>query len=195
MAKDNKHDDFDAVRALVDTLSPFDVKDRERIIRWACEKLGMVPDAVVAAAIPVVASIQHEAAGADMGAATSAARPVKDIKSFVQEKSPKSDQQLAAVVAYFYKFEVPADQQKETISGGDLQDACRKADCTRPARPAQTMLNAFNAGYFDKADHGQYRLNSVGENLVAMVLPAGGSETKPRIAKRRTSKATSKKKR
>lgn len=195
MPKDNKHDDFDAVRALVDTLSPFEVKDRERIIRWACEKLSMASDAVAATTVPVIAPMPRETTGADAGAATLTIRPVKDIKSFVQEKSPKSDQQLAAVVAYFYKFEAPADQQKETISGSDLQDACRKADCTRPARPAQTMLNAFNAGYFDKADHGQYRLNSVGENLVAMVLPAGSSDAKPRTIKRRIGKAVSKKKR
>ena len=38
----SKPDDLDAVRSLTDTLQPFSNDDRERIIRWAREKLGMV---------------------------------------------------------------------------------------------------------------------------------------------------------
>jgi len=37
----SKPDDSEAVRSLADTLQPFDSEDRERIIRWAREKLGM----------------------------------------------------------------------------------------------------------------------------------------------------------
>jgi len=36
-----KTDDLEAVRVLADTLQPFAVEDRERIIRWARERLGM----------------------------------------------------------------------------------------------------------------------------------------------------------
>src|SRR6184192_3203416 len=45
-----KSDDLEAVRVLADTLQPFAVEDRERIIRWSRERLGM-PSAV-AAAVP-----------------------------------------------------------------------------------------------------------------------------------------------
>src|SRR5262245_44849357 len=38
----SKPDDLEAVRSLTDTLQPFSNDDRERIIRWAREKLGMV---------------------------------------------------------------------------------------------------------------------------------------------------------
>ncbi len=38
----SKPDDLEAVRLLADTLQPFASEDRERIIRWAREKLGMV---------------------------------------------------------------------------------------------------------------------------------------------------------
>lgn len=37
-----KTNDLEAVRLLADTLQPFTSKDRERIIRWARERLGMV---------------------------------------------------------------------------------------------------------------------------------------------------------
>jgi hypothetical protein len=37
----SKPDDLEAVRLLADTLQPFPSEDRERIIRWAREKLGL----------------------------------------------------------------------------------------------------------------------------------------------------------
>ena len=46
----SKPDDLEAVRSLADTLQPFASEDRERIIRWAREKLGMT--ASVAPAVP-----------------------------------------------------------------------------------------------------------------------------------------------
>jgi len=41
------------------------------------------------------------------------------------------------------------------------------------------MINAYKAGVFDKAASGRYKLNSVGENLVAMVLPGDGGPGTP----------------
>jgi hypothetical protein len=41
MQMSSKPDDLEAVRSLADTLQPFASEDRERIIRWAREKLGM----------------------------------------------------------------------------------------------------------------------------------------------------------
>ncbi len=96
-------------------------------------------------------------------------------------KSPKSDNQFAAAVAYYYKFEAPSDQRKDAINKDDLIDACRKVQRKRPGTPAQVLVNALHQGLLDKAERGQYRLNSVGENLVAMVLPNqdGGATKKP----------------
>ena len=45
-----KTDDLKAVRLLADTLQPFAGEDRERIIRWAREKLGMTATAAPAIA-------------------------------------------------------------------------------------------------------------------------------------------------
>jgi hypothetical protein len=95
-------------------------------------------------------------------------------------KHPKSDNQMAAVVAYYYHFEAPAADRKDSIGKGELIDACRKSDRNRPARPEQVLVNTYHAGLLDKAGPaGQYRLNSVGENLVAMVLPKQNASGKP----------------
>ncbi len=175
-------DDLEAVRNLVDTLEPFDSKDRERIIRWAREKLGMPsgPDS----ALKQSATSQFIQHSVDTPQPQTTER--QDIKSFIQQKNPKNDRHLASVVAYYYHFEALSDQQKDFISAEDLTDACRKADRARLAKPSQTLVNAFNAGYLDKAgERGKYRLNSVGENLVAMVLPESAATSSATIPKKR----------
>lgn len=178
-------DDLQAVRTLVEILEPFAPDDRERIIRWAREKLGM--------AGPLAADTSHQPAATAAStpgahaAHTSGPRASKDIRSFLGEKDPKSDRQLAAAVAYYYAFEAPSDEQQDSVGSQDLIDACRKAGRRRPTNSGQTLRNAAHAGYLDKAaDAGRYKLNSVGENLVAMVLPGGGAEpNKPRRGRRK----------
>ncbi|HAF95182.1 MAG: hypothetical protein A2X34_08825 [Elusimicrobia bacterium GWC2_51_8] len=162
-------DDLEAIRIVIQALEPFDSKDRERIIRWAAEKLGMSSSPTLApASASTLAAPQHPAAVLPAAAGSVS----KDIRSFVMTKKPKSDNQMAAVVAYFYHFEAPPAERKDSIGKEELMDACRKADRKRSPRPEQVLVNTYHAGLLDKAGSaGQYRLNSVGENLVAMVLP------------------------
>jgi len=188
-------DDLEAVRIVVQALEPFDSKDRDRIIRWSCEKLGMMTPQ------SAESTVQKEPQALESSAALQPKQPQIpsrtpiDIRSFILTKNPKSDNHLAAVVAYYHRFEAPASERRDFITKDDLIDACRKADRDRPARPAQVMVNTYHAGLLDKAERGQYRLNSVGENLVAMVLP---EKTEPSVAtqsapprKRPTSKKSS----
>jgi hypothetical protein len=168
-------DDLEAVRLIADTLQPFPEPDRDRIIRWARERLGM-PHA--ATTPPVHGTLPASTAPA-------AGQP-RDIRSFIQQKNPRNERHLAAVVAYFFQLEAPEAQRKDAISSQDLTDASRAANWSRPKHPAQTLINAFNSGYLDKtSERGRYRLNAVGENLVAMVLPEGeAAATAPRSKNR-----------
>ena len=169
-----KTDDLEAVRVLADTLQPFAVEDRERIIRWARERLGMATTAPMAAALPPTGALETPATVAGIqGAATGS-----DIKSFVTQKAPKSDVHFAATVAFYHQFIAPAGQRKDSITKEDLVEACRQVPRKRPKRPAQALVNAYQDGVLDRGRTGHYKLNSVGENLVAMVLPgtANGSE-------------------
>jgi hypothetical protein len=45
--------------------------------------------------------------------------------------------------------------------------------------------NALNQGYFDRAERGEFKLNAVGENLVAMALPGTGEDKPNNYATRR----------
>ena len=175
----SKSDDLDAVRTLVEALKDFDAVEQRRIIRWAEEKLGL------ASQRPAGASILGEVT-------TELPTPrASDIRAFVQQKQPGSDNQFAAVVAYFYAFEAPESQRKTEINASDLQEAARLAGRTRLASPINTLHNASRLGYLDKGSRGHFRVNTVGENLVAMALP-GGAMDAPRSAKKGRKKAKKK---
>src|SRR5687768_14048186 len=116
-------DDFEAVRAIVTALQPFQRDDQERILRWAREKIGISAAPPAAPAIPPAPSV------AAPGTAT--ASGASDIKSFIAQKSPQSDTHFAAAVAYYYQFQAPEAQRKDSITSADLLEACRQAGRAR----------------------------------------------------------------
>lgn len=183
----SNNDDLDAVRTIVDALEPFDATDRDRIMRWVSEKLGLAaPSLVTHPAAPVV-STSSPAPTAQSLVASADSVGHTDLKTFVASKKPSSDAQFAAVIAYYYRFEAKEGEKKIAVGSEDLQNACRLASRDRLSNPGQTLRNACSRGLLDKADgKGEYAINTVGENLVAVTLP--GAEDKP-VRKRRTVKA------
>jgi len=180
-------DDFEAVRAVVDALKGFPAEDQRRILRWAQEKLGLpVSPSASAGAATSATAIE---AGTPVSTATS--RP-RDIRAFLQEKRPSSDNQFAAAVAYFFAFEAPEDERKAEITASDLQHAARLSGRERLNRPIETLHNASKRGYLDKGRaRGSFRINTVGENLVAMAMP--GTDTDESGARRHQRRRVSKK--
>jgi hypothetical protein len=182
------NDDLEAVRIVVETLKKLTPEEQVRVIRWSQEKLGLSSTLHTA-----VATAGTTAAAA---AAIAESKPAGgNIRSFVESKHPSSDVQFAAAVAYYYAFEAPKDQRKSEISAKDLQDATRLADTDRLARPITTLHNAVQRGYLDKGSgRGTFKINTVGENLVAMSLPTTASTTTSSAGKTRTAHSKKKKK-
>lgn len=163
-------DDLEAVRTIVEVLKNFDEIEQARILRWTTEKLSITFSAEGGATNP---SVPYGGVNPPVGGANRNEAPT-DIRTFVQSKSPSSDNQFAATVAYYYAFEAPPEEHKDAIVPSDLTDACRKVGRNRLGDPAKTLRNAHQVGYFDKADRGTFKLNTVGENLVAITLPSRG---------------------
>ncbi len=185
MAKDTNTDEFDVLRSIVEQLKGLESDDQRRVIKWACEKLGIDSPPGSLSAVPHSTHAPAAVVAHPHASATSA-----NIKSFVEEKNPLSDMHFATVVAYFHRFKAP--DKKETIGAEDLQEATRLAGRSRLQNPGQTMINAVASGLLDRAGRGQYRVNTVGENLVALVLPGDGKATqakvrKPKVSKRKSS--------
>lgn len=176
-------DDLEAVREISQILEKFEPDEKARIVRWVLEKTGIAPTESLSAT--------HGHHPIPLGTSGGS----KDIRSFVTSKSPNSDNQFAAVVGYYYAFEAAPTESKKTITSADLIDACRKAGRARLGDPVKTLSNAHSMGYFDKVGRGEYKLNTVGENLVAMTLPAGSSDNPKTIKKSVRKKAVAKKKR
>ncbi len=169
-------DDLEAVRIIVEALKNFKPEEQQRIIRWSIEKIGLSPTLLGlhggGSSGPFHSSTPPPSPGLGQAPVSSGA---VDIKSFIDEKQPRSDVQFAATVAYYLRFEAPAAERKECIGGDDLQEACRKVKRDRLKNPYQTLLNAHNLGLLDKGpEKASFAINTVGENLVAMTLPGDG---------------------
>jgi len=188
--------DFDAAKTICDQLSGMEKDRQQRILRWVAESLDLVLH---------VRTASHDTTskpGAQADAEPVVAPPVQarspDIKTFVESKKPKSDVQFATVVAYYYRFEASPSTRRETITSDVLQEATRFCARERFKSPIMTLNNAKNQGYLDSPSKGEFTINSVGENLVAMALPGGeaaadGKRRKP--AKKRAEKARASRKR
>src|SRR5262245_23874044 len=171
--------DFEIAKAVADQLKGIEKERQQRILRWVAESLILDFG---------IRSATERRGGESAGhSATVSPAPADlhlherqhgrmDIKSFVDSKKPKSDVQFAAVVAYYYRFEAPVEMRKDPIDAEVFQEAARLAGRRRPPRPLVTLNNAKTLGYLDSSERGKFRINSVGENLVAMTLPGGPRE-------------------
>lgn len=173
---------FDAAKAVAEALSKLNKEQQQQAIRYASDSLGL----------------QSSAEGQTRRPETSTNPPAThtgpqthstDIKQFTEAKAPSSDQQFAAVAAYYYRFEAPEDQRKEVIDLDDLKNAARLAKRRVPGQFA--LNNAKNAGYLDAAGRGKFKINTVGENLVTMTLP-GNSVEGTNITRKRTKRKSTK---
>jgi len=185
----NTLDDLDAVRTIVGALKKFPTADQQRILRWAQEKIGLAGSSPTADQPPAAHSQYPVDPPASPTPASHPTNPPSDIKTFILTKTPNSDTQFAAAVAYYHRFEAPTSARKDTIAADDLHDACRKVGRNRMTRPAQTLLNAHAQGLLDKSgERGHYTLSTVGENLVAVALPAPSETSISRAPKKRAGK-------
>jgi hypothetical protein len=170
--------EFDVAKAIVDHLKPLDEAMRIRVYRWVAESLAIplqsshghprLSDNRAGTSPPSVASSPSE-----LEAQPESKTP--DIRSFFSQKQPRTDIHFAAVVAYYFRFVAPLAERRESINSTLLQEATRLVDRERLAKPSQTLTNAKNQGFLNNTGRGEYSINSVGENLVAMTLP--GTDT------------------
>lgn len=171
--------DFDAAKAVAEQLKDMEKERQQRILRWVAESLNLDLGIAPATERRTPETTASRGATSPQEEAQLPHRRLADIKSFVDSKRPKSDVQFTTVVAYYYRFEASAENRKESIDAETLQEAARLAGRRRLSKPLKTLNNAKTLGYLDSAERGQFRINSVGENLVAMTLP-GAAQERPR---------------
>jgi hypothetical protein len=167
-----KPDDLESVRKITDALQGFKPEEQDRIIRWSRERLGLAT-----AKAPAEARADTMAEPFEPGSQPRS----QDIRSFVAEKNPQSDVHLATTLVFYYRFVAPQDERKDEVDSEFIREACRKAG--QPGKlknPQVTLNNAERLGLLDRVDRGKFAINSVGENLVGMILPGNGGAVPPR---------------
>ena len=186
---------LDAAQKIVAELTGMTSEHQSLALKFAMETLGLqLPASLSPAAAPHLNPHQLAPAAAAGGSGHST-----DIRSFTAAKTPRSDQQFTAVVAYFYQFEARPEDRKEAIDADIMKEAARLAGRAQVERWNMTLTNAKNAGYLDSAGIGKYKLSSVGENLVAITLPGnaapgGGKSNSVKKSKNKPAKTSAKKK-
>jgi hypothetical protein len=167
---------YDAAKAIANVLRRLDKTKQSLAMRFVSEELGL-PATLHVAAPP---STSHEPHSILPSSPAPTAQHSTNFEAFYRQKKPESDLQFAAIVAYFYRFEVPEAQRLDSIDADVLMKEARAIkDRKRPASPQQTLVNAKNAGYLEAVGNGNYKLTAVGENLVAVTLGEGEAVKKP----------------
>ena len=175
----SESNEFDIAKEIAGKLKGVDKAQQEKILRWVSEAIGLQTPTPLTG--EVIQPKVEESATAHT-----------DIRAFTNSKNPSSDVQLATVVAYFYRFVARADNRKESINKEVLTEAIRQSGKKQPKSANMTLVHAKNQGYLDSVGNGEYRINSVGENLVAMTL--GDGENKTILSSRQRNKVKKRKK-
>ena len=171
MAESKDDAELGAIRQVIAALSDLDSEARARVINYVFQRLGISTAASsLEAGEPSAAPL--EAPGVALTRPQAGRRQI-DIRSFGEEKSPRSANERAAVVGYYLSELASPDERKAEISAKDITKYFKQAGFPLPGAAKMTLVNAKNAGYLDAgAERGTYKLNPVGHNLVAHALPA-----------------------
>jgi len=155
--------ELQAIATLLTALEPLSNEARANVILYVFKRLGIDLPATRAAV---------EGAAAHHPSSETEAAGVIDIRSFKEEKQPKTASEMVAVAAYYLAHLAPPEERRDYIVADDVRKYFVQAVFPLPsAPPHMTLVNAKNAGYVDACERGQYRLNPVGYNLITNKLP------------------------
>jgi len=180
---ENVDPEIDAIKVVLEALTPLSEKARVSVLDYVVKRLN-----VAGLASERQAPSQSPLPSPGAGEAVQKA-PEKHIKTLRAEKKPRSANEMAALVAYYLGNVAPKDQRKTDVTREDIETYFKIAEFPLPNQPQVTLPNARNAGYFDSAGDGKYKLNAVGYNLVVHSMPRGRSKNGAKIAKKKARKS------
>jgi len=166
--------EIDAIKAVLAALTPLSEKARASVLEYVSRRLDLAPPQQ--SPQPAAAVLPASGAGAPLEGV--------HIKAFKEQKKPRSANEMAALVAYYLGNVAPRDQRKSTINQKDVESQFKIGEFPLPQSVRQTLPNAKNAGYFDLAGDGEYKLNAVGHNLVAHSMPRGAGKSGGRVGRK-----------
>ena len=185
--------EINAIKTVLSVLQPLDSRTRANVVDYVVKRLAIEVGAGGSPSAGVADS--RQGFGAPSGQTEAPAAGPVHIETLKKEKSPRSANEMAALVAYYLSHVAPSDKRKTTVNTHDIETYFKIAKFPLPRQPRVTLQNARNAGYFDSVGSGEYRLNPVGYNLVAHSMPRGAQKTTTAPKKKSTRKPRKKAKR
>jgi len=190
MPQDNKKTSpYKAVGAIVDALEPLTVEERKRALDAALALLGgsgLLSEATASGQPP------PDKGGSAHGELSVTPQPVAesrpDIRTLREKKQPRTNLEMAALVAYYLADLAPQEDRKDSIDSQDVEKYFKQAGYKLPQNAQMCLVHTKNAGYLDALGGGVYKLNPVGHNLVVHGLPRDASSPPTRRAGKRPQK-------
>jgi hypothetical protein len=184
MPERNTDPELQAIQQVIDALEPLAPEARTRVLAYVFQRLNLT--------LPTLANNPPSGNPAPPPVIPDTPTPpsstISDIRSLKDAKQPKSDNQMATLVAYYLKELAPAADRKQAISHEDVEKYFKQAGYPLPKRINMTLNNAKSAGYFDSAGSGLFSLNPVGHNLVVHGMSSSSADRKrPRKQAKKTS--------
>ena len=159
-----------SIDEVVAALEPLDEAARMTAVRAACEHLEIAMPSNHSADTTAEIHSAPENVNPNLRVV-----PAADIRTLRTQKNPKSDIEMACIVAYYLESLATPDEQKPSIGKADVDKYFKQAGNKLPKRSDMLLVNAKAAGYFDSSGRGKYKLNPVGHNLVVHTLPRAKS--------------------
>jgi hypothetical protein len=178
-----------AIRAVLSALIPLKREARSRVLDYVFKRLGLVMDT----GSPVLTESEGLSTATvepDLPTAPASPTAIQDIRTLTQQKSPKSANEMAALVAYYLSDLAPQGLRKDTINSDDVKSYFKQAGFKLPSSAKMTLVNAKNSGYLKSIGEGQYKLNPVGYNLVVHNLPSRSEKPRRQSRTRKTKKTS-----
>lgn len=185
---------FRAVRAIAEALEQLDEEARNRVLTSALALVGMkMPLAAPQPPVASATTAKQDGSGPDTGTSADVSPPQEkpkqlDIRTLKEQKHPKTDIEMAVLMAYYLEHEAPQSERKGAVTGDDIKEYFKQADHPSPKDAGQTLINAKNAGYLNSTGRGLFSLNPVGYNLIAHNLPRNeSSDARPKRVPKKAS--------
>lgn len=182
MTESEIKNELKAIETITNILQQLDKTAQQRVLQYAMQHLGLQVEQ---------ADLSPPTLPANRGAQVE--QPTKhlqqqvvDIRSLRDQKQPSSDNEMAAIVAYYLSELAPEKNRKNTIGPRDIKTYFIQAGHPLPQRADVTLPNAKGAGYFESVGYGKYQLNPVGHNLVVHGLPRAKGESPSRPTRKKT---------
>jgi len=189
MSEQTNDTELQAIQQVITALQTLEEDARTRVLAYVFHRLGLSS----ATPNPVLTPQEQQSSGLLSSQPTQLPPPtaiVPDIRSLKEAKQPKTDNQMAALVAYYLNEVAPAADRKDAISQDDIAKYFKQAGFELPKKAGMTLVNAKNSGYLDQAGPGLYKLNPVGYNLVVHGMPTSNENGNRRVRKSKGKKSS-----